>query len=293
MVAACALLWFLVSLRGLRSAIAAAVASGLAICGVHYLGQYAIGVHLGVLPGVLPTPVTGVAPMTVMLPTMIFGSVLVAMLWFFTVGTATRRDLRAVFKPSEDSGQIEPWIIDTVVRRVATIAPGPAGTTVPQLTPPNRRTRIPSLAPVFRSVQVARTLDAHAVPEASTPISAMSPVPVVFDWSDRVPTAADPPPWTEPINEPFSGPLSKQNSPLPERAKDRNTREHIDARAEDLNATLRRVSTVHRDKPPTAAAAPVSPAPGLLPRRPRPGVGALADVVPDADGRPRNRRLTP
>jgi NO-binding membrane sensor protein with MHYT domain len=282
MVAACALLWFLVSLRRLSSAIAAAVASGLAICGVHYLGQYAIVVHRGELPGKLPAPVNGVAPMTVMTPTLIFGGVLIAMLWFFTVGTATRRDLKAVFTPNEDSGQIEPWIIDSVLRRVATIAPGPAEAAGARLAPPARRSRIPSLAPVFRSVQVARTLDAHAIPQAPTPVAAMSPVPSVLA------PMIDTPHWTDLMPEL----LPEQRAPLPERTKDRNTREHIDARSEDRNATLRRVSTVHRDRPPIAAAAPVSPAPGQ-PGRHLPGVSTRADVVPDADGRPRNRRPTP
>jgi NO-binding membrane sensor protein with MHYT domain len=275
MVAACALLWFLVSLRRLSSAIAAAAVSGLAICGVHYLGQYAIVVHTGELPGLLPTPITGVAPMTVMMPTMVLGSVLLAMLWFFTVGTATTRDLKAVFTPNEHSGQIEPWIIDSVLRRVTTIAPEPDE-------PAARRSRTPSLGTVFRSVQVARTLDAHAIPQAPTPVAAMSPVPSVLA------PMIDTPHWTDLMPEL----LPEQRAPLPERTKDRNTREHIDARSEDRNATLRRVSTVHRDPPPISAAAPVSPAPGL-PRRPRPQVSTLTDVVPDADGRPRNSRHTP
>ena len=42
-----ALLWFLVSLHGLRPAVGAAAGIGLAICAAHYVGEYAIGVHSG------------------------------------------------------------------------------------------------------------------------------------------------------------------------------------------------------------------------------------------------------
>jgi NO-binding membrane sensor protein with MHYT domain len=273
MVGACALLWFVVSLRGLAAAISASIVSGLAICGVHYVGQYAIGVHLGPVPGLLPEPVTGIAPMALMLPTMVFGGVLIAMLWFFTVGTATTRDLRGIFLPNDHSGQIEPWIIDAVVRRVATAAPGPDEATVAIHTA-GSRSRLPGLAPVFRSVQVARTLDPHAIPEAPTPVVGMGPIgpapfaPTPAHWPDRVPVPAF-------------------RTPEPARAKDRNSRQPMDARAEDRNATLRRVSTVHRDPPPISGVVPVSPAPGSPARR-RP-TATLPDAH-DADTRRRNRR---
>jgi hypothetical protein len=212
--------------------------------------------------------------MALMLPTMVFGGVLIAMLWFFTVGTSTTRDLRAIFSASDHSGQIEPWIIDAVVRRVATMAPGPDEATVAIHTAAARRSRLPGLAPVFRSVQVARTLDPHAIPEQPTPVVAMGPIgpaPVPstpVHWPDRVPVPA-------------------VRTPEPAQAKDRNSRQQLDARAEDRNATLRRVSTVHRDPPPTAGVAPVSPAPGRPARR-RP-TATLPDAQ-DADTRPRNRR---
>jgi NO-binding membrane sensor protein with MHYT domain len=274
MVAACALLRFVVALRGLGAAVSAAVVSGLAICGVHYVGQYALRVHLGPVPGLPPEPVTGLAPMTLMLPTMVFGGVLIALLGFFTVGTATRRDLRAIFSATDHSGQIEPWIIDAVVRRVATPAPGPDEAAIANHNAV-RRSRLTGLAPVFRSVQVARTLDPHAIPGRSAPVVAMNPVspapapPPPVQWSDRVPAPAG-------------------RAPEPARARDRNTRQPIDTGAEDRNATLRRVSTVHRDPPPMSGIVPVSPAPGL-PVRPRPATATLA-ATPDTDTRPRNRR---
>jgi NO-binding membrane sensor protein with MHYT domain len=274
MVAACALLRFLVALRGLAAAFWAAVVGGLAICAVHYVGQYAIGVQLGPVPGLLPGPVAGIPPMALMLPTMVLGSVLITMMWFFTVGAATTRDLRAVFAAGDHSGQIEPWIIDAVVRRVATVAPKPDGVTVAIHAAAARRSRIPGLATVFRSVQVARTLDPFATPKAPPPVVTKSPAgptpaaPAPVDWPDRVP-------------------VPTVRTPEPARAKDRNTRQPIDARAEDRNATLRRVSTVHRDPPPTSGVVPVSPAPAL-PRR-RPTVTTLPEA-PEADTRPRNRR---
>jgi NO-binding membrane sensor protein with MHYT domain len=303
MAAACALLWFLLSLRGLSAAVAAAVVSGLAICGVHYVGQYAIGVHLGPVPGRLPEPITGVAPMTLILPTMVFGGVLIAMLWFFTVGTATVRDLRAVFSATDHSGQIEPWIIEAVVRRVGTLAPGPDEATVAIHPAASRRSRLPTVVPVFRSIHVPRTLDPYAIPEEPTRVNMIRifPTPAGAD-TGRTPTGADrgtAPAGAQrglapagahggeaPMTWPDRVPVPAVRTPEPLRAKDRNTRQPIDTRAEDRTTTLRRVSTVHHEAPPTSVAAPVSPAPGL-PARHR--AATLADV-PEAETRPRSSR---
>ena len=62
--------------------------------------------------------------MQVALLTLVLGTVLIAMMWFFTVGTATRRDLHAIFDPLDDSGQIEPWMIEHVTARIALTTTG-------------------------------------------------------------------------------------------------------------------------------------------------------------------------
>ena len=62
---------------------------------------------------------TGLGWMPVALLTLVLGTALIAMMWFFTVGTATRRDLHAIFDPLDDSGQIEPWMIEQVTARIA------------------------------------------------------------------------------------------------------------------------------------------------------------------------------
>lgn len=288
MVAACALLWFLVSLRGLPAAVAAAVISGLAICAVQYVGQYSMNVHLGPVPGRSPAPITGMPLLTLILPTMVFGGVLVAMLWYFTVGTATTRDLHAVFSASAHSGQIEPWIIEAVIRRVGTLAPGPDEATVAILPPTARRSRLPTVVPVFRSVHVARTLDPYAIPEEPTQVNMIPIIPASADWSDRVPAPAVRTPEPVPaIRTPEPWPAVR-TPPEPLPAKDRNRRQPMVGRAEDRTTTLRRVSTVHREAPPTSGVVPVSPAPGL-PTRQRHRAATLADI-PETETRPRSSR---
>jgi NO-binding membrane sensor protein with MHYT domain len=324
MVVACALLWFVLSLRGLGPAIAAAFACALAIVSVHYVGEYAVGVHSGPVPGLLPAPATGLAPLTVAMPTLVLGGVLSAMLWFFSVGTSTTRDLRSVFSPGEHSGQIEPWVIAAVTRRVATAPPGPDDATVALRVGNARRSRLPGLMPVFRSVQVARTLDPHTEPPTpvqplrppglpnhstvyatrppspaggATVYGSRPPAPAPFPSPPApapatprpgpVPAPATPPPAT---GWPDRVPVPSVRTPEPARAKDRNVRAPMEVRsAEERTATLRRVSTVHREAPPTANVAPISPAPGL-PVRTRPSTATLADSTEPDTLRPRNRR---
>jgi NO-binding membrane sensor protein with MHYT domain len=114
---ASALLRFLVGTRRLGSALMAAAGMGVAICAVHYVAEAAVAVRVGATD--LGGADMGLDPMQIALPTMVLGGVLIVMMWFFTVGTATRRDLRAIFDPLDDVGQIEPWMIEEVTARVA------------------------------------------------------------------------------------------------------------------------------------------------------------------------------
>ncbi len=90
-------------------------------CAAHYVGEAAIEVNLGAGTA---AGVSGLSSMQVALLTLVLGTALIAMMWFFTVGTATRRDLHAIFDPLDDSGQIEPWMIEHVTARIALTTTG-------------------------------------------------------------------------------------------------------------------------------------------------------------------------
>jgi hypothetical protein len=145
---ATALLSFMVGARGLRPAFGAAAGTGLAICAAHYVGEAAIEVHLS---ADAPAGATGLGWLPVALVTLVLGTALIAMMWFFTVGTATRRDLHAIFDPLDDSGQIDPWMIEQVTARIALTTTGE----IPVVhddeslaTPTLRSTYVPGSAPV-------------------------------------------------------------------------------------------------------------------------------------------------
>ncbi len=112
--------WFIGSVRGLRSAALAASMTGAAICGMHYTAAPAVGAAPNLLRAVDGSqPVSGVAPMLLLGPLILGGVVLTAMLWFFTLGSSTVYDLRAIFEDPEHSVEIEPWMIAEVTSRIA------------------------------------------------------------------------------------------------------------------------------------------------------------------------------
>ncbi len=145
---ASALLWFMLGTRGLRPALGASAGTGLAICAAHYVGEAAIEVNLGAGTA---AGVSGMSSMQVALLTLVLGTALIAMMWFFTVGTATRRDLHAIFDPLDDTGQIEPWMIEHVTARIALTTTGeiqvvPDGESV--AAPTVRATYVPGSSPI-------------------------------------------------------------------------------------------------------------------------------------------------
>ncbi len=128
MAAACAALWCIAALKGLRSAIIAALVLGAAVVGMHYVGMSAVRVR--VIPFASAgesAHQAGVSPMLLIPLVVLLGSTAIAMMWFFTVGTSTVHDLRAIFETPERKVDIEPWMIDEITERIA-VGAGPTGT---------------------------------------------------------------------------------------------------------------------------------------------------------------------
>jgi len=250
---ASALLWFMLGTRGLHAAVGASAATGLAILAAHYVGEAAIEVNLGIGTA---GDVSGLSSMQVALLTLILGTVLITMMWFFTVGTATRRDLHAIFDPLDDSGQIEPWMIEHVTARIALTTTGeiPVVADDSVAAPTARATYVPGSMPIAAAfagpLPGRRELGPRPTP-GITPVWRTMPV-----WG-RPEVAPEP--------EPGRG-LALRNA-VAARLKERNN-------ASDLAANSR-----HGDLP-TPSAAPVSPAPGS----PAPGAGAVPMPEPGGDG---------
>jgi NO-binding membrane sensor protein with MHYT domain len=120
MLTGCAIVWFIVSVQGLRSAFLAATLAGASICATHYTAMSAVATQPGPLAAVDGSqPVTGYAPVVLLIPAVLLGAAVTAMLWFFSVGTSTVYDLRAIFQDPDNSVEIEPWMIAEVIRRVS------------------------------------------------------------------------------------------------------------------------------------------------------------------------------
>jgi hypothetical protein len=115
--------------KSLRRSVLAAVPVGVALAAVSTVGTAGLSVRPGP-QGVVPADeITGLVPMTLGLPAVVLGGVLLALMWYFAIGTDTGRDLRLAFEPGTDADQIEPWMIEQVRSRVAlsSTALAPAG----------------------------------------------------------------------------------------------------------------------------------------------------------------------
>ena len=246
---ASALLWFMLGTRGLRAALGASAGTGLAICAAHYVGEAAIQVNLGAGTA---DRVSGLSSMQVAMLTLILGTVLIAMMWFFTVGTATRRDLHAIFDPLDDSGQIEPWMIEHVTARIALTTTG----------------EIPVL-PDDESV-AATTARATYVP-GSSPIAAAfaGPLPGRREVGPR-PTPGITPVWR-------TMPVWGSPEVAPEPSRTWALRNAVAARLTERNNPSELAANSRHGDLPTPSVAPVSPAPGSS----APAVGAAS--VPSRD----------
>ncbi len=118
-------LWSIAALRGLVSTVVAALTLGLVVCGIHYGGQWAMVVHFRQSTADVP----GLSATTLIAPLMLGGFTVTVMLAYFTIGSSTMRELRAIYSPHENSEPIEPRLIEEVTQRVVngtTISPLPA-----------------------------------------------------------------------------------------------------------------------------------------------------------------------
>jgi NO-binding membrane sensor protein with MHYT domain len=109
----------LAATRSLRRAVGTATLLGLSLAAVYHVA--AIGLTLRPTPdGPIPaSDVVGLEPQRVGLPAVAVIAVVLTFTWYFTLGTATMRDLRRTFEPDADAEEIEPWMIEQVRRRVA------------------------------------------------------------------------------------------------------------------------------------------------------------------------------
>jgi NO-binding membrane sensor protein with MHYT domain len=119
-------LWSLAALRGLLSTVVTSVLLGLVICGINYGGQWAMLVQFRHST----TEVPGLSAVTLMAPLILGGCTVAVMLAYFTIGSSTMRELRAIYDPHDRQEEtIEPWLIEEVTARVVNgtmISPLPA-----------------------------------------------------------------------------------------------------------------------------------------------------------------------
>jgi NO-binding membrane sensor protein with MHYT domain len=146
MITAATVTGLLAGLRRLWVAGASAVLLALDITATHYLMLASVRVRLGVEHAAI----MGITPILLLAAAIMFGTTVITMLWFFTVGTATRSDLRAVFATPHRPIDIEPWMIEEVTARIA------IGTSlvVDEPSPPARRSPrpTPGIGPSWRSM---------------------------------------------------------------------------------------------------------------------------------------------
>jgi hypothetical protein len=95
--------------RALRHAFLGTALTGVALTAVHYLATLSVEVRTDA--GLAPADqIALLDPMRIGVLTVVAGGVLTALLWFFTVGAATGRDLRVTFSPEPESAQLERWM---------------------------------------------------------------------------------------------------------------------------------------------------------------------------------------
>jgi NO-binding membrane sensor protein with MHYT domain len=168
----------LVAIRRLWVALVAAVLLALAATATHYLAVAAVRVQLGVEH----TRIEGITPILLFASVILFSTTVLAMLWFFSVGTATRSDLRAIFAHPQHPIDIEPWMIEEVTSRIAAAEEpvAPAGRQ-----PAPRPT--PSISPLWRTVPTA-ALVANSRAGGGDRANARTPVP----WVANPPVPVEP-----------------------------------------------------------------------------------------------------
>jgi len=99
-VAATVALWFTVSVRRNVVILAAAAIMGVAVCGMHYTGMYALSVHLNPVPG----PVTGWDSLSFLLPIFVFVLLVVITLGYAMLNSLSEADAKALRELEERLG---------------------------------------------------------------------------------------------------------------------------------------------------------------------------------------------
>jgi NO-binding membrane sensor protein with MHYT domain len=105
----------LVAVRRLWVALVASALLGVAITVTHYLTMTGVGVRLGVAHAAID----GLTPILLFAAVILFSTTVLALLWFFGAGAATRRDLQAIFASTHRPAEIEPRMIEEVTARIA------------------------------------------------------------------------------------------------------------------------------------------------------------------------------
>jgi NO-binding membrane sensor protein with MHYT domain len=166
----------LAGLRRLWVALAAATLLALAVTTTQYLTSAAIRVELGVAhPGI-----AGVEPILLFAVVILLSTTTLALLWFFSVGTATRSDLRAVFA-THRTIEIEAWMIEEVTSRIA------ATDLAPPSTPASARRR-PAWA-TAAMVSNGAAMATNARPSRTDRANTRTPVPWVSNPTPVEPAA--------------------------------------------------------------------------------------------------------
>jgi NO-binding membrane sensor protein with MHYT domain len=124
------------ALRGLLSTVVASVLLGLLVCGISFGGQWSLVVHFRQSMAEVP----GLSSATLIAPLILGGCTVAVMLAYFTIGSSTLRELRAIYDPREDTDPIEPWMIEEVTTRVAN------GTIISPLPGPMDRSQVRGVA---------------------------------------------------------------------------------------------------------------------------------------------------
>jgi NO-binding membrane sensor protein with MHYT domain len=187
-VGASACAWSMAARPGLRPAALAAGVMGVAVVGAQVAGVSALRVS--------PAPdtameVTGLNPIA-LIATVMLGVVLDLMLWYFTVGSKTMDDLRAVFSERDKTIDIEPWLIREITERIAVdIARHPdhdrdATLPLPTRRPPGPRPT-PGITPVWKTMPAWGTNDARPAVGAQTVVPTGATRAIAANrWHDTV-----------------------------------------------------------------------------------------------------------
>ena len=109
----------LAATRTLRMAFGSAVLLGLSLAALYHVAAAGLRLEPNSGAAIPADEVAGLSPQRIGLPAVIVTAVIVALAWYFTLGAASARDLRLMFRPGAEVEQMEPWIIEHVRNRAA------------------------------------------------------------------------------------------------------------------------------------------------------------------------------